>query len=174
MPRGGHRRWRAASALTLDSVPVIVRQIDNPLEAELVIIESNRQREKTASEVMHEAENIGRIEREYAKRRMLEGAAAGGQTAGKGRPKPSDSPVANWPQGKGRTRDKVAEQVGKKTATFRRIQKVYDTANDAKAAAPVRETAQQQMAALDAGETTAHAADKEGQTAVAGGTDDRG
>ncbi len=41
-----------------------------------------------------------------------------GKTAGKGRPKPSDSPVPNSAQGKAKTRDKVAEQVGVKTGTY--------------------------------------------------------
>ena len=130
-------------------MPVIVRQIDNPLEAESILIESNRQREKTPSEVMREAARLRDIESAYAKRRMLEGATAGGQTAGKGRPKSSDSPVANLPQGKGRTRDKIAEQVGRKTGTFRSIQTAWEAANDDKAPEPVRAVAQQQMAALD-------------------------
>jgi len=126
-------RRRAACALTLESVPVIVRQIDNPLEAELVLIESNRQREKTPSERMHEAEQIHRIETAKAKARMLAGKA---------------DPVANLPQGPGRTRDKVAEQVGRKTGTFRSLKKVWDAANDEAAPAPIRAVAQQQMAAL--------------------------
>ena len=43
----GHRRWQAARAAGLDRVPVIVRDVADPLEAEHVLIESNRQREKT-------------------------------------------------------------------------------------------------------------------------------
>jgi len=164
----GHRRWRAAGALALDTVPVIVRAIDNPLEAERIIIESNRQREKTASEVMREADHSGHIEREYARRRMLEGAAAGGHTAGKARPKSSDSPVANWPQGKGKTRDKVAQQSGMTTSTFRRVQTVWETANDETAPEPVRAVAQQQMAALDTKAATPYAAEKARKRMLAG------
>jgi ParB-like chromosome segregation protein Spo0J len=71
--------------MTLATVPVIVRQIDNPLEAERVLIESNRQREKTVTETMHEAEHIARIIAEENRRKML---------AGKG-----DNPVATLQQG---------------------------------------------------------------------------
>lgn len=141
----GHRRWRAACALTLESVPVIVREIADPLEAERVIIESNRQREKTPSEVMREADHIGLIETAKAKARMLAGQA---------------DPVANLPQGPGRTRDKVAEQVGMKTGTFRSIQKVWEAANDEAAPEPVRAVAHQQMTALDTKAATPHAAAK--------------
>ena len=120
--------------------PVIVRDIDNPLEAERVIIESNRQREKTASEVMHEADNIERIEEEKSRRRQLAGLKQGANTP----------VVANLPQReKGKTRDKVAEQVGRKTGTFRNIQTVWEAANDETAPQPVRAVAQEQMTALD-------------------------
>ena len=114
----------------------------------MVIIESNRQREKTASEVMREAVQIGLIETAKAKARMLAGQA---------------DPVPNSAQGKGKTRTKVAEQVGRKPTTFRSIQKVWEAANDDAASAPIRDLAAQQMAALDTGETTAHAADKAGR-----------
>jgi len=84
-------RRRAACALTLDSVPVIVREIDSPLVAELILIDSNRQREKTASERMHESENLTRIFAEENRRKMLAGQTSGGKTAGRGRPKTDDS-----------------------------------------------------------------------------------
>lgn len=46
----GHRRWKVAQALDLDRVPVIVREITEPLDGERILIESNRQREKTSSQ----------------------------------------------------------------------------------------------------------------------------
>ncbi len=165
MARGGrdagHRRWRAACPLALDAVPVIVRAIDNPLEAERVLIESNRQREKTPSEMMREAENLTRIFAEEARRRMLAGITEDG-AGGRGKQK---NPVATLPQGLGgdhKTRTQVAESVGKKPRTYAKIKQVYDTANDEAAPEPIRAVAQQQMAALDTGETTAHAAEKAG------------
>lgn len=132
----GHRRWRAACALALDSVPVIVREIDDPLEAEIILIESNRQREKTASDIMREAERLRDIEREKARKRMLAGKAA--------------DPVPHVAQGKGKTRDKVAEQVGRKRGTLANIETVWKAATDETKPPEVRAVAQQQMAALDA------------------------
>ncbi len=71
----GHRRWQAARALGLDRVPVVVRHVDEPLVAEQVLLESNRQREKTYSERMREAEHLERIVAERNRRRMLAGKA---------------------------------------------------------------------------------------------------
>jgi ParB-like chromosome segregation protein Spo0J len=141
----GHRRWRAACALTLESVPVIMREIDNPLEAELVLIESNRQREKTASERMHEADNLTRIFADEARRRMLAG---------------KDDPRATLREGRSRTDAAVAEAVGMKERTYRKTKSVYDTAHDENAPAPIRAVAQEQMVALDTGQTTANAAEQ--------------
>ncbi len=67
---------------------VVVREIGGPLEAERALIESNRQRVKTTSEVMREAEQLKRIIAEEAKRRMLAGTTedgAGGRGRGAGR-----------------------------------------------------------------------------------------
>ena len=152
----GHRRWRAAGALALDTVPVIVRAIDNPLEAERVLIESNRQREKTMSERMHEADNIERIIAEENRRKMIAGVTADGG-GGRGH---KLNPVLNSTQGlgDGKTRTQVAEAVGLKPDKYRKIKHVHDTANDESVPEPIRAVAQQQMAALDAGDATAHAA----------------
>jgi len=100
---------------------------------------------------MHEAERLRFIEEEKSRRRQLAGLKQG-----------ATAPVvANLPQReKGKTRDKVAEQVGRKPTTFRSIQKVWEAAHDEAAPAPIRAVAQQQMAALDTGETTPNAADK--------------
>jgi len=136
-------------------VPVIVRDIDNPLEAEQVIIESNRQREKTASEVMHEAENFERIIAEENRRKMLAGVTEDG-AGGRGRKK---NPVHNCAQGSDserKTRSRVAEEVGMGRGSFDRIKTVYETAKDEDAPAPVRAVAQQQMAALDTKAATKH------------------
>jgi len=143
----GHRRWRAAGALALDTVPVVVRAIDNPLEAERVLIESNRQREKTASERMHEAENIERIEAARSKERQ------GTRTDLNLRPTLDTS-------GPQRTDEAVAQAIGMKRSTLRKVKAVYDTAKDETQPAAIRDLAAQQMAALDVGAATAHAADQ--------------
>ncbi len=144
----GHRRWQAARDLGLGRIPVVVRHVDEPLEAEHVLLESNRQREKTYSERMREAEHIKRIVAEEAKRRMLAGRATDPPpTLGEGRH--SQETVAQ-----------VAEVVGMKRSTFAKVERVHTLATDETQPEPVRATAQQAMAALDAGETTPHAADR--------------
>jgi len=137
--------------------------IDSPLEAERVLIESNRQREKTTSEVMHEAEAIARIIEEENKRAILVGASAGGKTAGRGRPKTDDSPCPTLDKGyapQRRTDAAVAEAVGMKRSTHRKVKAVYDAAKDDTLPAPIRAVAQQQMSALDTGDTTPNAAEQ--------------
>src|SRR5690606_25823051 len=69
----GHRRWQAALALKMESVPVQVVSYADELDEREAIIEFNRQREKTFSQKMAEAEALEAIERERARRRMLSG-----------------------------------------------------------------------------------------------------
>ncbi len=70
--------------------------------------------------------------------------------------KPADSVPATLPeQNRGETRTQVAEAVGMKPRTYAKTKQVYDTANDTTAPAPIRAVAQEQMAALDTGQTTA-------------------
>jgi len=140
-----------ATALALDSVPVIVREITDPLEAESILIESNRQREKTLSDRMREAENLTRIVAEEAK------AQQGARTDLRATLHEGLSPI--------RTDTAVAEVVGMKQRTYAKTKKVYDAATKGTAPEPVVAVARQQMVALDAGETTPHAAEK----AVRGG-----
>ncbi len=143
----GHRRWQAARAAGLDRVPVIVRAVADPLEAEHLLIESNRQREKTYSERMREAENIERIEAARSKERQ------GTRTDLNLRPTLDTS-------GPQRTDEAVAQAIGMKRSTLRKVKAVYDTAKDETQPAPIRALAQEQMAALDAGEVTPNGADK--------------
>ncbi len=148
----GHRRWQAARALGLDRVPVVVRHVDESLVAELVLLESNRQREKTYSERMREAEHLERIVAERNRRRMLAGKAA--------------DPLPTLVGGAGDTRTvaQVAEAVGLKRETYRKVRRVYDTAAGKPGAdgnpppAHAQRVAAEQMAALDRGDTTPHAA----------------
>ena len=102
--RRPHPRWRAATVMALDTVPVIVHEITDPLEAERILIESNRQREKTPSERMREAKHIEHIVSEEAMRRMLAGKA---------------DPCATRHKGQVHTDTEVAASVDMKPTTFR-------------------------------------------------------
>jgi len=75
--------------------------------------------------------------------------------------------VESYPD-EGFTRTKVAEPVGMKRSNYGKVKTVYDTAHDEAAPEPVRAVAQQQMVALDAGETTPNAADTALRKAGAG------
>ena len=113
--------------------------IADPLEAESILIESNRQREKTPSERMHEAENLTRIFTEEARREMLAGQTAGGKTAGKGRPKTDDSSPPTLGESYRHEREtgaRVADTIGMKRNTYAKVKHVHDAANDEQAAGP--------------------------------------
>lgn len=129
-------------------MPVVVRRVGDPLEAETVLLESNRQREKTYSERMREAAQLERIVGERARARML---------AGKADPRLNSDEGGERHQ---RTDSQVAEAIGLKRDTFRKVQRVYTTANDEATPGPIRTAARQLLAALDAGEVTPNGADK--------------
>lgn len=85
----GHRRLRAARELGLTTLPCIIQ---DPEDEALAIVEFNRYRRKTVSELMREAERLLAIETELAKDRQRFGAKSG--------------------EAKGRTQEKVAQALG--------------------------------------------------------------
>ena len=52
----GHRRWRCALALGLSEVPCQIRSFQSEITCRHLIVEYNRQRVKTFSQVMREAD----------------------------------------------------------------------------------------------------------------------
>jgi len=60
----GHRRWLAAKAADLDSVPVRYSEFDSNLAEREALIEFNRQREKTPGQLVNEFEEMLEIEKE--------------------------------------------------------------------------------------------------------------
>ena len=136
----GHRRWKAAAAAGLTSVPVVVVSFADELEEWEAIVEFNRQREKTFSQRMKETATLEVVERERAKARMLAGKAT--------------DPMGKCPQGTtGTSRDAVAEKAGLGSArTYARAKAVWDAAQAGDA------EALDAVADLDAGKTTISAA----------------
>lgn len=57
----GHRRWGAAIAAGLETVPVVVFGSTDPLDIEEALIESNRQRQKTNEQIGREYKELKRI-----------------------------------------------------------------------------------------------------------------
>jgi len=109
----GHRRWRSAITLELKQVPVEVKTYDNELAEKRGILEFNRQREKTFSQKMNEAELIKSIITEQANLREIAGKKI--------------DPRDTCPQG--RTRDKVAKEVGISSGrTLDRAGKIWNKA----------------------------------------------
>ena len=101
----GHRRWQAALALGMETVPVQIVGYADDLDEREAIIEFNRQREKTFSQKMAEAEELEAVERERARRRQAEAGKANLPTVSAGN-------VSTTHEDKGRTRDKVTAAVG--------------------------------------------------------------
>ena len=93
----GHRRWRAAKQLNIEIVPVRVVSYNNDLDEREAIITFNKQRVKTFSQKAREAEELEDIESERSRQRQ------GTRT---------DIVETFPPSEQGKTRDKVAEQVG--------------------------------------------------------------
>src|SRR5690606_7266470 len=142
----GHRRWQAALALGMETVPVQIVGYADDLDEREAIIEFNRQREKTFSQKMAEAEELEAVERERARRRQA-------TSTGGARPQLKEKfPEAE----KGQTRDKVAAAVGLGSGrTYETAKKVWEAAKKGD------ETAKRLVEELDAGKTTVHAAYKE-------------
>lgn len=140
----GHRRWQAALALKMEYVPVQAVRYADDLDEREAIIEFNRQREKTFSQKMAEAEELEAVERERAEkvRRQKISASRSGET------------VETLPPSQ-KTRDKVASAVGLGSGrTYDKAAKVWEAAKKGD------ETAKKLLEELDAGKTTVHAAYK--------------
>lgn len=144
----GHRRWLTAKALNMESVPVRVLEFENELDEREAIITFNKQREKTFSQKMAEAEELEAIERERARERQREAGVANLPTVSSGN-------VSLTHEDKGQTRDKVAEAVGLGSGrTYETAKKVWEAAKKGD------ETAKKLVEELDSGKTTVHAAYK--------------
>jgi ParB/RepB/Spo0J family partition protein len=140
----GHRRWQAALALGMETVPVQIVDYADDLDEREAIITFNKQREKTFSQKMAEAEELEAVERERARRRMSEAAKAQKQGCETFR-NPN----------KGRATDKVAAAVGLGSGrTYEKAAKVWEAAKKGD------ETAKKLVEELDTGKTTVHAAYK--------------
>lgn len=132
----GHRRWLAAKKAGLATVPTRTGDFADELEEIEMLISSNKQREKSPSQIAREGSELQRIESERARKRMEAGKKV--------------DPSANWQQG--RTDDHVAAELGMSTRTWQRLKTIFERAQhgDAEAA--------ELMKALDAGDISVHKA----------------
>ena len=147
----GHRRRAAVlkmfkeGVLKDDIVPCRVVESIDILEEKELIVHYNRQRKKTFSQIMREAEVLEEVEQERAKQRQVSTLNFGPQ-------------VPLWSFGHNgeshvRTRDKVADEVGIGSGrTYQRARKVWDAAKSGD------EKARELVNKLDAGEVSIHQA----------------
>ena len=141
----GHRRWLTAKALNMESVPVRVLEFENELDEREAIITFNKQREKTFSQKMAEAEELEAIEKQRAEAQRIEKISHFRKTG---------ETVAIWPPSK--TRDKVAKAIGMGSGkTYDRAAKVWEAAKEG------NEVAQDLVQKLDKGEVSIHKAYKD-------------
>lgn len=57
----GHRRWAAANAIGMESIPVVIFGSQDALDIQEAIIETNRQRQKTNEQIGREYDHLKRI-----------------------------------------------------------------------------------------------------------------
>lgn len=113
----GHRRWQTAKSLGIKYVPVAIVKYENEFDEKEALISFNKQREKTFSQRMNEAQTLEVIE----KARAIERSKYGKKI----------DPGAISPTGqKGRTSEKVAEKIGiGKRKTFEQAKKIWEHKN---------------------------------------------
>jgi ParB family chromosome partitioning protein len=137
----GHRRWAVAAHLKIEQVPVIYFT-GSALEAEQVIIESNRQRVKTKGQVAREAAELMRIEKTLAATRRESALKKGKKTPVPPLVRPSEG------QTEGRASEIVAQKLGQSKNT---VEKEVALVSAAEAGDP---KAQEELAKLDRNETS--------------------
>jgi ParB/RepB/Spo0J family partition protein len=118
----GHRRWLAAKAAGLDSVPVRYSEFDSELAEREALVEFNRQREKTPGQIVNEFEEMLAVERERAKERKERAGKENLQNVSGGNSSTTD--------GGGKARENAAEKVNADVSgrTLEKGKKVKDKA----------------------------------------------
>lgn len=136
----GHRRWRAARQVGLESVPVRVERYESDLAEWEAIVDYNRQRRKTPAQIVNEAEVLMAVERERAKARQGTRTDLEEETSGSSEPEVR------------RSRDAVADQLGVGGSTLEKGRRVKEQAEAGD------ETAQEQWDQMKEGEQSFHGA----------------
>jgi len=144
----GHRRWLALKKLGIDANCRTIT-FDNELDEKECLIEFNRQRKKTATQMMRESEELEEIVKAKAKLRQLEGGRKGNEHR-KNKIKAKCDENAKKIRTKSRTI--IAEKIGMKTETYRKTKEIWNKAKQGDTVA--KETFKK----LDSGGITTHAA----------------
>ena len=118
----GHRRWKAAKSLKLDKLPCRIITFSDPLEEMGALIEFNRQRKKTVSQMMMEGDKIAWIEKVLAKRRQEATRAKPGEKIGK------RAAQLGGALPKGEAREKVSKRIGMGRESMRHVTQIWKKA----------------------------------------------
>jgi ParB-like chromosome segregation protein Spo0J len=147
----GHRRWLAAKAAGLDSVPVRYSEFDSELAEREALIEFNRQREKTRGQIVNEFEEMLEIEKQRG--RDSQGSRS---TSGK-----------NLAEVEGNAQTRAAERVNADVSgeTLRKGKNIKDKAESDDEPEEVREAAREAWDGLQSGEESFTSAYQEVKTA---------
>jgi len=147
----GHRRWKGAKKLGLDKIPVETITFSSELAEREAILTYNKQRDKTYSQKMKEAEEWKDIEKGKAEERQDQTKKL--ERNEKGQLEPSKE---NFPeQEEGQSRDKIAEKVKIGSGrTYDKAKKVWDEAKKGD------EKAKKQVEKIDNDEESIHGAYK--------------
>jgi N6-adenosine-specific RNA methylase IME4 len=164
----GHRRFRAAKSLGLNFVPVRTIEVNSELDEQETILEFNRQREKTFSQKMREADKLKEIVAMRAKekqRQQGEFGKFGGKRSSEAVEDASNheqtlgptlvqgfAPEEKKRDNEARTSTVLAAHVGMKRVSFEKAQKIFQHAQNGD------EKARELVKKLDAGTTTVNAA----------------
>jgi ParB-like chromosome segregation protein Spo0J len=145
----GHRRWLAAQAADLDSVPVRKSEFDDELAEREALIEFNRQREKTPGQIVNEFEEMLEVERE------------------RGRDSQGPNSSKNLLENDGDAKTRAAEKINADVSgeTLRKGTKVKEKATSEDEPEPVREAAQEAWDDLQSGDESFNSAYQEVKTA---------
>ena len=168
----GHRRWACALALGLPEIPCEIRRVHSETTRRRLILEYNRQRAKTFSQLMRESDVLEELLGEQARRRRMGNLWRGPQRKESCRAEIQDAECRNsddrtdspeavgrsaGKQGKqGRTDTVIAQQLGLGGKDlYRQARAIWHKAREG----DVR--ARSGVAQLDAGTKTIHAAYKD-------------
>lgn len=141
----GHRRWLAAQAADVDTVPIRKSSFDSDLAEREALIEFNRQREKTPGQIVNEFEEIRDIEKKRGKNNMSQGG--------------SNERVRNFSKP---LEERAAEKVNADVSgrTLEKGRKVKDKAESDDEPDEVQQVAEREWQKLQQGKTSFHTASK--------------
>lgn len=155
----GHRRVAAAIEVGLEEVPVRVEEFESELAEREALVHHNRQREKTFSQKMREAEVLEEIERERAQERQGERTDLV-ENQSQGVESKTDTEY-------GKTREKVAEEVGIGSGrTYDKARKVWEAAQNGDT------VAQHEVERIDNDDQSIHGAFEQVRERINNGDDD--